>query len=54
MIAKIKKDHKDARVFEKLEEADEEYEEDISELSDDDLELILEVPDELTKKQYIG
>jgi hypothetical protein len=50
MIAKIKKDHKDARVFEKLEEADEEYEEDISELSDDDLELILEVPDELTKK----
>ena len=42
---KLKENHKKARVMEKLEAAEEEYEEDISELSDDDLELILEVPD---------
>jgi hypothetical protein len=50
MIAKLKEDHKDARVMPKLKEADEEYEEDISELSDDDLELILEVPDKRIEK----
>ena len=45
MIQKLKENHKKAPVMEKLEIAEEEYEEDISELSDDDLELILEVPD---------
>ena len=44
MIHKLKQNHKDARVMKKLEVAEEEYEEDISELSDDDLELILQIP----------
>ena len=50
MIAKLKENHNKARVMPKLKDADEMAEEDISELSDDDLELILEVPDKLIKK----
>ena len=50
MIAKLKENHKEARLIPKLKDADEMAEEDISELSDDDLELILEVPDKLIKK----
>ncbi len=46
MIKKLKENHKDARVMDKLLKVEEEYEEDISELSDDDLELILEIPDQ--------
>jgi NACalpha-BTF3-like transcription factor len=45
MIQKLKENHKKAPIMEKLKEKEEEAEEDISELSDDDLELILEVPD---------
>ena len=50
MIAKLKENHKEARSIPKLKDANEMAEEDISELSDDDLELILEVPDKLIKK----
>lgn len=45
MIKKLKENHKEAPVMKKLLEKELEAEEDISELSDDDLELILEVPD---------
>ena len=44
MIKKLKENHKEAPVMKKLLEKELEAEEDISELSDDDLELILEVP----------
>ena len=53
MIAKLKENHKEARLIPKLKEADEMAEEDISELSDDDLELILEVPDQRIKKNNL-